>query len=491
MQAAATPYEVAIIGSGFAGLGLAIHLKRAGIDAFVVLEKGGELGGTWRDNRYPGAACDVQSHLYSYSFEPKHDWTRKYAQQPEILGYMRHCAAKYGLHPHLRLHCEISEARFDEAAGLWTLSTADGQSLRTRVLVTATGQLNQPLMPALPGIAGFQGTVFHSARWPADFDAEGRRIAVVGTGASAIQFVPELAPQAAQLHVFQRSAPWVIPKPDRPFAAFEQKLFARLPLWDRLYRALIYCSNELRAVGFSNLLGMKRLMKLFEWQALRHMRKAIADPALRARLKPDYPIGCKRILISNNWYTALARPNVEVVTDAIDHIEADAVVTRDGRRRPVDAIIYATGFAATGFLAPMQIYGLAGRELNAAWRDGAEAYKGITVAGFPNLFMLYGPNTNLAHSSIVYMIESQLAYVMQGIRLLRDGRLRYLDTRAELQSRYNLALQQRLDRTVWQAGCTSWYKTASGKNTVNWPGFTFEYRHVTAHLNPRDHLLVT
>ncbi|MEE9098677.1 NAD(P)/FAD-dependent oxidoreductase [Pseudomonas nitroreducens] len=468
--------RVLIIGAGFAGLGLAIRLKQAGIDDFLILEKAGDVGGCWRENRYPGAACDVPSHLYSFSFEPKADWSRKFAPQAEILDYARHCADKYGLRERIRFHREVSAASFDEAAGEWRVTCANGEELRAQSLVCALGQLSRPLIPHLPGIERFKGRAFHSAQWDADAPLEGSRVAVVGTGASAIQFVPQIAPKVAELLLFQRSAAYVIPKPDRPYADWERRLKARLPWLQRLDRGLKYVQHEARALAFT---VFPPLMKVMRLSFHRHLQRGIPDAGLRARLEPDYPLGCKRILISNDYYPALARSNVKLVDTGIREVTEDAIVTRDGQRHPVDTLIYGTGFAATEFLAPMRVQGLGGRELNQAWKDGAEAYKGISVSGFPNLFILYGPNTNLGHSSIIYMLESQFPYVLACLQRIRREGLKYLDVKPQVQQRFNQHLQHELGHTIWERGCNSWYKTASGRNTVNWPGFTFRYRQLT------------
>ncbi|WP_370601278.1 flavin-containing monooxygenase [Pseudomonas nitroreducens] len=468
--------RVLIIGAGFAGLGLAIRLKQAGIDDFLILEKAGDVGGCWRENRYPGAACDVPSHLYSFSFEPKADWSRKFAPQAEILDYARHCADKYGLRERIRFHCEVSAAGFDEAAGEWRVTCANGEELRAQSLVCALGQLSRPLIPHLPGIERFKGRAFHSAQWDAEAPLEGSRVAVVGTGASAIQFVPQIAPKVAELLLFQRSAAYVIPKPDRPYADWERRLKARLPWLQRLDRGLKYVQHEARALAFT---VFPPLMKVMRLSFHRHLQRGIPDAGLRARLEPDYPLGCKRILISNDYYPALARSNVKLVDTGIREVTEDAIVTRDGQRHPVDTLIYGTGFAATEFLAPMRVQGLGGRELNQAWKDGAEAYKGISVSGFPNLFILYGPNTNLGHSSIIYMLESQFPYVLACLQRIRREGLKYLDVKPQVQQRFNQHLQHELGHTIWERGCSSWYKTASGRNTVNWPGFTFRYRQLT------------
>ncbi len=481
--------SIAIIGAGFAGLCMAIRLKEAGIHSFTILEKSSSVGGTWRDNTYPGAACDVQSHLYSFSFEPKHDWSRKFGLQPEIRAYMEQCAEKYGLKPHIRFNTEVVSTAFDKTSGQWEIKTRTGDTLRANILVTGTGQLNRPAYPRLPGLDQFAGKTFHSARWDHNYALKGKRVAVIGTGASAIQFVPQIAPKVAKLDLYQRSPPWVIPKPDRAFTALEQWLFQSFGWWDRLYRALIYWTIECRAFGFTNFLGLRHAMKFYELLARWNIRRAIKDKTLRRKLIPDYPIGCKRILIANDWYPALDRDNVEVIDTGIERVEKDAIVGKDGARRPADAIIFGTGFQTTDFLAPIQITGLDGLDLNQAWLEGAEAYKGISVAGFPNLFMTYGPNTNLAHNSIIFMLESQVRYILQCVRLLLDPGLHYMDVRADRQALYNQGMQHRLKDSVWTT-CTNWYRTASGKITNNWLGFTVEYRLMTSKLDLMDYELI-
>jgi cation diffusion facilitator CzcD-associated flavoprotein CzcO len=468
--------QVAIIGSGFGGLCMAIRLRQEGLEDFVVLEKEEALGGCWRDNTYPGAACDVPSHLYSFSFAPKADWSRRYAPQEEILAYLQQCADRFDIHRHVHLRTEVMEARFDAEAGLWRLALQGGRTLEARVLVSACGQLNRPAYPRLEGLERFEGTRFHSARWDHGYALEGKRVAVVGTGASAIQFVPRIAPRVAQLHLFQRSPAYVIPKPDRAYPAMERALYARVPAAQALSRWAQYWSHESRVVAFQ---GPGWVRAWLERGFRRRLARTVPDARLRAALTPADPIGCKRVLLTNDYLPALNRPNVELVTDAIREVTAHGIVTGDGKERAVDALIYGTGFQATDFLAPMRITGLGGRELNAAWREGAEAYLGISVSGFPNLFLLYGPNTNLGHNSIVFMLESQVRYVLGCVRALQQGGLRFLDVRAEAQRDFNVQLQRGLERSVWGADCTSWYKTAEGKNTNNWPGFTFRYRRQT------------
>jgi cation diffusion facilitator CzcD-associated flavoprotein CzcO len=475
-------HSVVIIGAGFGGIGMAIRLKRAGIHDFVLLEKAADLGGTWRDNTYPGATCDIPSHLYSFSFEPKTDWSRKYPAQREILDYLRQCVRRHGLRPHLRFGAEVSEARFDEDAGLWRITTDDSE-FATRVLVPACGQLSSPAYPDIEGRDTFQGPSFHSARWDHRCDLAGKRVAVIGTGASAIQFVPPVAERAERLSLFQRSAPYVIEKPDRPYARWEQALFTALPGVQALSRAKAYLQYESRALGF---VRFPKLMDLYGQMFRRQLAESIADPHLRAALTPRYPMGCKRILISNDFYPAVTRSNVDIVTDPIERIGPHEVITRNGTEHEADVIIYGTGFQANDFLAPMKIVGRNERDLNEAWRDGAEAYLGILVSGFPNLFLLYGPNTNLGHNSILYMLESQFRYILGCLRAIRRHSVRWIDVRPDVQHGFNRDMQRRFRNTIWDQGCTSWYKTADGRIVNNWPGFTFAYRRATRRPDPRD-----
>jgi cation diffusion facilitator CzcD-associated flavoprotein CzcO len=468
--------RVVIVGAGFGGIGLGIKLKEAGFDGFTILEREGEVGGVWRDNSYPGLTCDVPSHLYSLSFAPKHDWSRRFPKRDEILAYLRECADRFGLRPHIRLNSEVAGADFDEEAGVWRVRLTGGDEVEADVLVTATGQLSNPQLPDIPGIEDFAGPAFHSARWDHEVDLTGKRAAVIGVGASSIQFVPEIAREVEHLTIFQRSANWVIPKPDRPYRPRQRALFARLPWIQRLSRAYVWLRFEFLILAFTR---FQLLGRIYQWGCRRRLRREVPDPELRAKLEPDYPLGCKRVLISNDWYPTLNRPDVSLVTEPISQVTPGGIVTVDGTEHPVDAIVYGTGFAAKDFLAPMAIRGRGGRDLNDAWRGGAEAYLGMTVAGFPNMFMLYGPNTNLGAGSIVYMLESQIDFVVESVRTLAREGAAWMDVRPDVQSSFNDDIQRRLADTVWTAGCTSWYRTESGKVTNNWPGFTYEYRRLT------------
>ena len=474
-------YNTVIIGAGFGGLGMAIRMKQEGHTDLLLIEKGADVGGCWRDNTYPGAACDVPSHLYSFSFEGHYPWSRRFAPQAEILAYLRHCAAKYDIQRHIRFNTEVTAAEWQDASQHWQISLSDGSTLTARALITATGQLNQPAYPPLQGIESFHGPHFHSARWNHGVDLRGKTVAVVGTGASAIQFVPEVARVAKKLILFQRSAAYVISKPDRAYSKAEHLLLEKLPFTHTLDRARIYAANEARVLGFTS---FQRAMELYKWLFRRQLTSQVKDPELRDKLTPDYPMGCKRILMSNDYYPALTQANVEVINQGISAVDTSGLIDSSGHHHEADVIIYGTGFRATEFLTPIAITGRGGMRLNDVWQDGAEAYLGISVHGFPNLFMLYGPNTNLGHNSIIYMLESQFHYVLQCLERLQQQPV--LEVRAEVQSAFNQRIQQQIRDTVWDKGCSSWYKTDSGKNTANWPGFTFDYRRRTRQLDPAD-----
>ena len=464
--------RIAIIGSGFAGICLAIQLKKAGIESFTIFEKGARLGGTWRDNVYPGCACDVPSFLYCFSFEPKHDWSRKWAPQAEILDYLEKCADKYELVPHIRFSTGVESARFDAAAGLWRVRTTRGEEVVAEVLVSGVGQLNRPHVPQIPGLEEFAGESFHSARWNQDYVLDGKDVAVVGNAASAVQFVPEIAPRVRNLYVLQRSANWMLPKQDGPYTERDQETFHLFPFLAVLYRWLIWFFLEIRFTLF-------RKNRLARWIATRiaseHLADQVSAPELRKALTPDYRIGAKRILISDDYYPALQRNNVRLLTDGIDRVTRDGIVVTSGDLLRVDAVIFATGFESTSFLAPMTLYGKNGTSLSEAWKDGAEAYLGITVSGFPNFFMLYGPNTNLGHNSIIFMLECQVRYIVQIIEHMVRRRLKAVEVRPEVMATYNRWMRAELDETVWAEVGKSWYKTASGRITNNWSRTTTSY----------------
>ena len=465
-------FPIVVVGSGFSGIAMGVLLKRAGIESFTILEKAGDIGGTWRDNTYPGAACDVPSHLYCYSFEPKPDWSRAFSPQQEIQEYLRHCVEKYGLGPHLQFHKKVSGAEFDESSGTWTVQIEDAESLRARALVLGNGALHVPAYPEIPGRESFEGRLFHSAEWDHSFDLRGKRVAVIGTGASSIQFVPEIAPQVEKLQVFQRTPPWIAPKPDGPISESRQSLFRRFRPLHWLHRAWIYWTLELRAVGF---VVDPRLLKLLEKLLRRHLAHEVKDRELRRKLTPSYTLGCKRILLSNDYYQALQRPNVELVTEPIARITPKGIQTRDGVEHPADAIICGTGFMVGEYLTHLNIVGRHGRTLEQAVAARAGTYLGITVHGFPNLYLMMGPNTGLGHNSMIFMIEAQARHALQAIQTLRRHRLRFLDVLASAQARMTERLQGRMRRSVWSSGCHSWYMDEDGYNGTLWPYFTFQY----------------
>ncbi len=460
-----------IVGAGFSGLAAGVYLKRAGIQDFVILEKADKVGGTWRENTYPGAACDVPSHLYSYSFEPNPSWSRAYGGQAEILAYLEHVADKYALRPHLKFGQHVDNARFDEATGTWHLTTAAGEKLEARTLLLGNGALHIPALPDIPGLGTFRGTTFHSAKWDHSYDLRGKRVAVIGTGASAIQFVPEIAPKVAHLDVYQRTAPWVVPKRDREISAAEQWLFEHVPRAHWLRRTGLYWLMESRVVGFA---FAPKVNEVLEKVARYYVKRAVPDEALRAKLTPTYRFGCKRVLISNDWYPALQRDNVDVITERIDAITERGVRTADGAVREVDALILGTGFRVSEYLSSIEIRGRGGIELNDEWRTSLRNYLGITVSGFPNLFLLMGPNTGLGHNSMIFMIEAQARYAANAIRELRDGNLAYIDVRPSMEHAFREELARKMKNTVWMTGCSSWYQTPSGEVFL-WPGATFDY----------------
>jgi cation diffusion facilitator CzcD-associated flavoprotein CzcO len=479
--------SVIIIGTGFAGIGLAIGLRKAGFSDIQLLEKRDSIGGVWRDNTYPGAACDVPSHLYSYSFERQYEWPNKFSGQADIRAYIEHCASKYDVMRHIRFNAEVVSARFDESAHDWVVRCADGAERRARFLVFACGQLNRPAVPDIAGLDQFGGKQFHSAAWDHTFDPMGRRVAVIGTGASAIQFIPPLARSVQKLLVLQRSPPYIIPRLDRAYSATELDWLRRLPWLRALSRLRTYALYETRVLGFTLLQPAMILFRGLWWW---HLCRTIKNPQLRAKLTPHYRMGCKRILMSDDYYPALAQDNVEVDTQAIERVEPNGIRMRDGSLHEVDAIVLATGFHATDFLAPMHIVGRNGHSLQQAWQTGAYAHLGISAPGFPNMFMLYGPNTNLGHNSIVYMIESQISHIVDALVYCDSKAVRTVEPDAEICQRYNDSLQQRLHKTVWNTGCSNWYVNEHGRQTNNWPGFSFEYRYRLRKFRPDEYTLV-
>jgi cation diffusion facilitator CzcD-associated flavoprotein CzcO len=478
--------RIVIVGSGFAGLGMGIQLKRNGFDDFVILEKSQALGGTWHDNTYPGCACDVPSHMYSFSFELNPGWTRMFAPQPEIRAYLERTADKYGVRDHIRFGAAVESMEYDEDAAVWHVTLADGAVLTARAVVSGVGALHIPSYPDLPGIERFEGTAFHSAEWDHSYDFTGKRVAVIGTGASAIQFVPKLADAAARLVVFQRTPPWIQPKPDVAIPKAVRRTFEKVPGTARTFRDLIYWGLEARAVGFTidpRLSGPQHTL------ARRHIARHIKDPELRAKVTPDYTIGCKRVLLSNDYYPALTRPHVEVETAGIAEVREHSIVTADGREHEVDAIVYGTGFKVVDAMADWRVVGRGGVKIQEAWADGIEAHHGTTLPGFPNFFMMLGPNTGLGHNSVVFMIEIQIQHVLSLLRQMRRRNARTVEPRPEAVRAFNDRLQRRLRRAVWnEGGCDSWYLDDQGVNRTLWPGHTFEFWAGSRKARPGDYI---
>lgn len=486
MSASTPHHHIAIVGSGFAGLGMAIKLKQESIEDFVILERADGLGGTWRDNTYPGCGCDVPSHLYSFSFAPNPGWSRTFSRQPEIWEYLRAVSRRYGIDPHIRYRHEVTGAQWDAQAERWEVQTSAGP-LTADILIAGPGPLSDPKLPDIPGIESFAGEMFHSARWKHSYPLDGKRVGVIGTGASAIQFVPEIQPQVGQLSLFQRTPPWVVGSRDRPISGVEHAIYRALPGAQLAMRAAVYWARELFVIGFMR----PRAESPGERMARRHLESQVPDPELRAKLTPNYRMGCKRVLISNDYYPALQQPNVELVTDAIREITPTGVLTADGTARDLDAIILGTGFHVTDMPVGNWVRGADGRSLTDTWKGSPQAYLGASVAGFPNLFLLVGPNTGLGHNSIVFMIESQLNHIMGCLRFMRRHGLHSFEVRADVQQRFNERIQRRLQGTVWNSGgCASWYLDENGNNTTIWPGFTWPFRRRTRHFRPAEYRLL-
>jgi cation diffusion facilitator CzcD-associated flavoprotein CzcO len=477
---------VAIIGSGFSGLAMAVELKRAGRDDFVVLERAHDVAGTWRDNTYPGCACDVPSHLYSFGFAPNAEWSSTFSPQPEIYAYIRRVAEEQGLLPHIRFGIEVEEAAWDDDASAWRLTTSAGE-LTAKAVASAAGPLSEPSIPDIPGLHDFEGTVFHSATWDHDHDLSGERVAVVGTGASAIQFVPQIQPQVAQLHLFQRTPAWIMPRPDRPLTRVERFVYRRFPKAQIAMRGAIYWGRELFAIPMLH----HRLSKVIERAGLRHLKRQVEDPELRAKLTPDYSPGCKRILVSNDYLPSLGRPNVEVVTDGIAEIRAHSVVDVNGVEREVDTIILGTGFHVTDLPIADRVRGRDGRSLAEHWDGSLSALRGTAVAGFPNLFFVLGPNTGLGHTSVVLMAEAQAGYIRQALEHMERAGVAAIEPRQEAQDDWNAEIQRKSQDTVWlNGGCTSWYIDRNGKNSTLWPDHTFRFFAAMKHFKPSEYRIV-
>lgn len=487
MSGASSNPAIVIIGSGFSGLCVAIRLKQAGHHNFVILEKSDDLGGTWRDNQYPGCACDVPSHMYSFSFELNPDWSRMFAPQEEIWAYMRRCADKYGVASHIRYGREVEHIEWDDDIRRWHVATTSGDVFTARAVVSGSGGLHVPSVPEIPGADRFAGPAFHSAQWDHSCDLSGKRVAVIGTGASAIQFVPQIAKQAGQVYVFQRTPPWLNPRPDFEIPPAVRAMFRAAPPTMRAFRDGIYWLLESRGVGFA---VHPRLMAPLQGMAERHIERQIDDPGLRAKVTPDYMVGCKRLLLSSDYYPALNRPNVDLVTDPIAGITETGLVSADGSAYDVDVIIYGTGFKTVEAITELNVSGRDGVKLQDVWRGGVEAYHGITVPGFPNFFLLLGPNTAVGHNSVVFMIESQVQHVMSCLRLLAKDKAETIEVRASALRRFNDGIQRRLRHAVWsEGGCKSWYLDDKGVNRALWPGFSFEYWARTRRARRADYVI--
>jgi len=477
--------RVAILGAGFGGLGAAIRLERdLGERDVVIFERHSEVGGTWWANSYPGAQCDIPSHLYSLSFAPNPNWTRTFPLQPELAEYMRDIAHRFGLHDRIRFNTTVEELRWDDERSIWHVKTDRGDWTADMV-IAAPGPLSEPRWPEIPGLDKFKGRLIHTAEWDHSVDLRGKRVAVIGTGASAIQVVPAIAPTVAKLSVFQRTPPWIVPHTDRPITALERFLYRRFPILQRIPRAWVYITRELLVPG---LVYRPNMLRVLERISKRHMERQIRDPELRRKVTPNYRLGCKRILPTNKWYPALQRDNVELVTDSITEIRPEGVVTADGRVHELDVIVAATGFHVTDIPLAHHIYGRGGRNLGREWEGSPQAYRGTTIAGYPNLFWLVGPNTGLGHNSIVFMIEAQLNYIIDALR--RIGRNRTIEVREDVQRRFNERIQAKMPKTVWTTGgCASWYIDAKGRNTTIWPGFTFSYWWLMRRFDPESYTI--
>ncbi|MFE0043211.1 flavin-containing monooxygenase [Streptomyces albireticuli] len=480
--------RVAVIGSGFGGLGAAVRLRREGITDFVVLERADSIGGTWRDNSYPGCACDVPSHLYSFSFAPNPRWPRNFSGQPHIRAYLEHVADTFGIRPHLRLGCEVRGLRWDAGRLLWEIDTAAGPRTAD-VVVSACGPLSDPSVPDVPGLDTFPGAVFHSSRWDHSYDLRGKRLAVVGTGASAIQIVPAVQPDVRRLTLFQRTAPWVLPRADRRITAVERWLHTHVPPTRTVRRGLLWGVREAQVSVFTK---RPERFGLVENVARAHLRKAVKDPALRAALTPDYRIGCKRILLSNDYYPALTRPNVDVVTSGLAEVRGSTLIAADGTETEADALVFGTGFRVTDVPMAAHVTGVDGVTLAEAWKGGMATLRGASIHGFPNFLMILGPNTGLGNSSMILMIESQLNYLADYMRQLDTlGGRAALDARRSAMGVWNRGLQSRMKRTVWSTGgCRSWYLDAEGRNTTLWPDTTSAFRRATRRVDLAEYQLL-
>ncbi|MDA9623530.1 NAD(P)/FAD-dependent oxidoreductase [Rhodobiaceae bacterium] len=488
-----TVYDSIILGAGISGIGMAVNLLKADISSFLVLEKKGAVGGTWRDNTYPGLCCDVASHFYAFSFELNPNWSKKYPEQTEILDYLEMVTEKYKIKPHIKFNTEVVKAEFDSKESLWDVFISDGNIYKTKTLVSGLGQLNKPTKPLFEGSDKFVGPSFHSAEWDHSCDLKGKKVGVIGTGPSAVGFIPKIAENVEELIIFQRTPNWILPKPDRKFNNIEKWLLKNMPFFGKIYRYYEYLMSERLYFAFfvkqnkissmferiiSNLTtGFKinNMSSMYQQGQKMLLDAQISDELLRKKLTPNYPVGCKRVIPTNDFFPTLERENVFLETKSISRFNEDSIVTDDGKKNNVDVIIYGTGFETNVFISPVKIIGQDNIDLDDVWINGAEAYKGVMVSEFPNFFMCYGPNTNTGHVSIIFMIENQIKFIIKSLKLIKRKNLKHIDVKQRAMNDYNLAIQKKLSTTVWAASCQSWYKTSEGKILNNFPGFGFEY----------------
>jgi len=475
-----------IIGAGFAGICMGIRLKQAGIHNFIILDRNTNMGGTWLDNIYPGASCDVRSHLYSFSFEP-YKWDKVFGMQKEILNYIEHCASKYELTGHFRFNVNVGSVIWNEDSKKWQVSSEDGRSFYASMVHSCSGSLSQPAYPDIKGIKEFSGKIFHTARWDEQFDLTDKTVAIIGTGASSVQLTPLIAGKTKKLYLYQRTAPWVLPKSERKISTIEKWLFENISFSEKILRSWHYWENEFRAIGF---VSKPKMMKVVERSALKNITSIVKDEDLKKKIIPPYTIGCKRVLLSNDYYKTLIKKNVTLITEGIKEFNTNGIVTNDGAQQNLDAVILATGFKAAEDSIPYAVIGKDGLSLKTSWKNGAEAFLGTSVSGFPNFFFIVGPNTGLGHSSRIIMIEAQVNYIMSAINFMQKEKFETLDVKGSKQQAYNSELQTKMQKTVWQSGgCKSWYQTKEGKNVTLWPGFTFTFIKKTKKFNPENYFL--
>lgn len=474
--------KILIIGTGFGGLCAAIRLLQEGEKNFIILERKNDVGGVWRDNQYPGCACDVQSHLFSFSFAPNPNWSHTFSRQPEIHAYLQDCVTKFGLKDYIRFGYEVKRMDWNEGEGEWRIQTNKGEH-RANLVVGAFGALSEPSIPSLKGLEKFKGEVFHSATWPKKYKHKGKKVAVIGTGASAIQFIPEIQPDVESLHVFQRTPAWVLPREDSTISPFLKKVYSHIPMLQKLARIKIYFKRELLVVGFRN----PEKMENAKSEAIKHLHSAIMDPLLREKLTPNYTIGCKRVLLSNNYYPALAQSNVSVHTTGIAEVNEDSLIDDDGNNIEVDTIIFGTGFQVKDLPYARSIFGRDGYSLSEEWGGSPKAYMGTTIKGFPNLFLIQGPNTGLGHSSVVFMIEAQVEHIMKTLAYMKKNKIDVIEPKEEAQQKFVDMSDENMKGTVWTQGCDSWYLDKSGRNSTLWPGYTFSFWRMATRLNPEDY----